>query len=261
MSAKDLLASQVWDDLNAKEAAQNLVGQIVQDDGPVTEASPWLDMTRWPQYARGYKLSEIAPLAYAPDPVTEPLLVELAHSIDRIVDAAHASIREDKINVFDQVRINSFMQRPRAFDKPIMIKLREESYRNYKGAWKQLIAFAYRSTRLDEPIQLPHRLTTTQLAALDRMICLGQHLIERRQQGVGATDACADSGRCVDVEVKHAQASLDRECLLFCIALLDHTLKGNLFESVAVGFLAVLGINESKGIFKDAYSYTPTLSK
>jgi hypothetical protein len=35
---------------------------------------------------------------------------------------------------------------------------------------------------------------------------------------------------------------------------------GDLFESVAVGFLAVLGIDSCKGILKDACNYTPCLS-
>jgi hypothetical protein len=57
------------------------------------------------------------------------------------------------------------------------------------------------------------------------------------------------------------EAELDRKCLLFCISLLDHTLKGDLFESVIVGFFAIMAINEKKGIFMDANAFTPTLSR
>jgi hypothetical protein len=42
--------------------------------------------------------------------------------------------------------------------------------------------------------------------------------------------------------------------------LLDHDLKGDLFESVIVGFLAVIAIDPIKGILKEAYHFTPTLS-
>jgi hypothetical protein len=48
--------------------------------------------------------------------------------------------------------------------------------------------------------------------------------------------------------------------VLFYISLLDHTLTGDLFESVVVGFLAVLAIDTTKKVFRDAYSYTPFLS-
>jgi hypothetical protein len=42
--------------------------------------------------------------------------------------------------------------------------------------------------------------------------------------------------------------------------LLDHDLKGDLFESVVIGFLAVLGIDVEKGILKELYHFTPALS-
>ena len=48
--------------------------------------------------------------------------------------------------------------------------------------------------------------------------------------------------------------------LFLCITLLDHTLKGNLFDSVLVGFFAITAIDLNKGIFQDAVQYTPFLS-
>ena len=55
---------------------------------------------------------------------------------------------------------------------------------------------------------------------------------------------------------------LDRACLLLCISLLDHIIKGDHFESVVLSFLAVLGINERPGeVFRGLISYLPDLSK
>jgi hypothetical protein len=42
--------------------------------------------------------------------------------------------------------------------------------------------------------------------------------------------------------------------------LLDHDLKGDLFESAAIGFLAAIAVDPVKGILKEAYHFTPTLS-
>lgn len=56
------------------------------------------------------------------------------------------------------------------------------------------------------------------------------------------------------------QSQLDHACLLFCIFLLDHTLKGDLFKSVIVRFLAILGVDPEKKIFRDIYLYTSYLS-
>jgi hypothetical protein len=50
------------------------------------------------------------------------------------------------------------------------------------------------------------------------------------------------------------------DCLELCVSLLDHNLKSNLFKSAVVGFLAVIAIDPIKGILKEAYHFTPTLS-
>jgi hypothetical protein len=56
------------------------------------------------------------------------------------------------------------------------------------------------------------------------------------------------------------QGQLDQACLALSIALLDHTLKGDLFDSTLVGFLAVLGVDPARQNFRDPYSYTSYLS-
>jgi hypothetical protein len=56
------------------------------------------------------------------------------------------------------------------------------------------------------------------------------------------------------------QEQLDQACLALSIALLDHTLKGDLFDSTLVGFLAVLGVDPARQNFRDPYSYTSYLS-
>jgi hypothetical protein len=56
------------------------------------------------------------------------------------------------------------------------------------------------------------------------------------------------------------QAQLDQATLDLSIALLDHPLKGDLFESTLVGFLAVLGVDAARQTFRDPYSYTSSLS-
>jgi hypothetical protein len=56
------------------------------------------------------------------------------------------------------------------------------------------------------------------------------------------------------------QAELDKACLRLCITLLDHCLNGPIYDSIVVGFLAVLRINIKTNGFHEAMSYTPHLS-
>ncbi|KAH4596285.1 hypothetical protein HBH82_231530 [Parastagonospora nodorum] len=49
-------------------------------------------------------------------------------------------------------------------------------------------------------------------------------------------------------------------CMRFCIALLNHKIKGKLSSSIVISFLSVLGINTARNGFEDAVSYTSKLS-
>ena len=60
--------------------------------------------------------------------------------------------------------------------------------------------------------------------------------------------------------MENSYDALDIEYLELYISLLDHDLKGNLFESTIVEFLAAITINPIKEILKEAYYFTPTLS-
>jgi hypothetical protein len=68
-------------------------------------------------------------------------------------------------------------------------------------------------------------------------------------------NSCSD--KTVLEQLKHG---LDNICLHFCIALLNHDLKGDLFESAILRYLAVIGIDIKSSRFHKAHSYTPLLS-
>ena len=91
-------------------------------------------MTRWPRYFNGLHMANIAPLAYAANPITEPALIVVSESFDRLIKRAHQSICEDKISVFDQAQINSFIAgRSGKHDRMLMVKLQKSTFRAYKS--------------------------------------------------------------------------------------------------------------------------------
>jgi hypothetical protein len=78
-----------------------------------------------------------APLEYAFNPITKPVLVIFRESFDRLIEDVHQSIYEDKISVFDQAQINSFIAgRSGKHDHMLMVKLGQSTFRAYKGIWK-----------------------------------------------------------------------------------------------------------------------------
>lgn len=208
-----------------------------------SEVSPWLEATRWHQYLRGHSLIEVASLAKIFDPVEEPLLRIICDSLDRVVRVAYNSVCEDKINAFDQLRINTFQSKGGLFARPLLVKLQHGTYRAYIYLWKRLLCFAFRSTRPDQRIVLAHVLTDVQRRSLTEALQVAREV----QLSTPPTD--------------FLMARMDRVCLWLCVSLLDHQLRGSLFESVVLGFLAVLGIDPSNATLQEAYSYTPVLSR
>jgi hypothetical protein len=81
----------------------------------------------------------------------------------------------------------------------------------------------------------------------------GERLVQLSAEGKAIGDE-------VVAAVERVNDAMGRSCLELCISLLDRDLKGDFFESAAVGFLAALGIDPTKGILMEAYHFTPSLS-
>jgi hypothetical protein len=126
--------------LTAGNEEQDAQAQIYNSQVSKTEVSPWLEITRWPRYFHGLNMASVAPLGYAANPITEPALVFLGESFDRLIEHAHKSICEDRISVFDQAQINSFIAgRLGKHDRMLMVKLAKSTFRAYQGIWKRLL--------------------------------------------------------------------------------------------------------------------------
>lgn len=150
----------VNEQLKAGINEQDAQAQIYSRQVSKTEISQWLEETRWPRYFDGLNMAHVAPLAYAANPITEPALVLLRESFDWLIERAHQSICEDRISVFDQARINSFNADGLGeHDRMIIVKLLKSTFLAYKGIWKRLLCFVYRTSQLNQSIPLLHRFT------------------------------------------------------------------------------------------------------
>jgi hypothetical protein len=117
---------------------------VFQDIPAKTQVSPWLERTRWRKYLNGVRFAKAARLARLPDP-EECNLMGLISSIDRLIESAHATVNEDKVNFFAQRCISSFLPHKKAYIQPLMVKLQNPTYKRYKDTWKRLLCFAYRT--------------------------------------------------------------------------------------------------------------------
>jgi hypothetical protein len=81
----------------------------------------------------------------------------------------------------------------------------------------------------------------------------GERLVQLLAEGKAISDE-------VVAAVEQVNDAIGKSCLELCMSLLDHDLKGDLFESAAVSFLAALRIDPTKGILMEAYHFTLSLS-
>jgi hypothetical protein len=149
------------------------------------------------------------------------------------------SLCEEKVNFFGQKRITSFLPRTEVYSRPLIYKLKESTYKQYKQLWKRALAFICRTCDPKQDIQFQHALTSCQTALFDSLL------------GIAAGKVAKPLS---------TPEQLDRICLDFCLSLLEHPIRGNIFESPLVGFLAVLGIDENNNTLYEALNYTPKLS-
>jgi hypothetical protein len=84
------------------------------------------------------------------------------------------------------------------------------------------LAFICRTSDPRQQIGFKHTLNTRQTVLLDHVLTL-------------AAEKAA--------KISSASEPLNHMCLDFCLSLLEQPLRGNLFESPLVGFLAVMGID------------------
>jgi hypothetical protein len=101
--------------------------------------------------------------------IEERQLALLLTSFDRLITQARNSLAEEKINIFDQHKVNSFLRR-RTHQRPLLAKLKSGTYKSYQGVFKRLICFIYRMIHLGEQPALHCVLTNEQSRALDQML-------------------------------------------------------------------------------------------
>ncbi|KAF7184839.1 hypothetical protein CNMCM7691_006838 [Aspergillus felis] len=109
-------------------AAEIKDGWVPAVDPHPTAVSPWLELTRWPEYLQGQDLAAVALLGCLPDPATEPVLLHFSTSIKRLIDEAYQVIKDGRLNEFDQIQINTFFRKPSVWNQLIQIHLWPATY-------------------------------------------------------------------------------------------------------------------------------------
>lgn len=232
-------------------------------------------MTEWPRFLAGHRLdaaTRLIDLPYRPTPPppqreqqslhrpprpggagggdtsTNPILCNLLDAFDRNIGRARESLAAGKLSVFDQHRLNSFIPR-RSSPKPLYHRLQKGTYTKYMHVFQRLICFVYRLAwvKLQSAPLLHDRLTDELTLALANAVRTARELAEAEADGGETKKEDVVNGRIRDGSYGYyisLRKRADDACLALCISLLDHQLYGDIYDSLVVGFLAVLPIEE-----------------
>lgn len=127
--------------------------------------------------------------------------------------------------------------------KPFDGEMEPETVKKYQEVWRQLLCYMYRTSDWDDQDRPPYELTVDQGNAFDTWV-------KELEQAIESTD---------EEVIEAWQRRVDRKGLELCIALLNHPLLRNEYESVVLSGLAVMGMRADDG-WLGAEDYTPKYS-
>ncbi|KAH0551515.1 hypothetical protein GP486_007269 [Trichoglossum hirsutum] len=235
--------------LDQKEKTIEEKRQAIRDSDDPTEVSSWLDRTQWIRHLEGQDKATVAKLIN-PAREEELELQYMEKSLERLVEKARQTILQKKVSTFVLHRIQNFYAGEDSH-KPFHIKLEAKTIERYQQVWSRLLIYMFRTTESDTRL---YRLTEDQRQRIADM----QLAIDRTMQYEGED--------LEEAEEELINEELDWCCLQLCIALLDHQLDHDEYESVVISYMAIAGLEYIAGSqpvqykFKDALQYTPILS-
>lgn len=135
--------------------------------------------------------------------------------------------------------------------KPFHVNLGSDTIERYQQVWSKLLIYVLRTANSETQL---YQLTESQQTRVDNLLLAANQ----------ATQYISEELE--EEEVEAMDQKIDKSCLHLCIALLDHRLDHDEYESAIVSYLAVAALQHIPGDdpnqykFKDASEYTSILS-
>ncbi|KAH0553155.1 hypothetical protein GP486_006660 [Trichoglossum hirsutum] len=236
--------------LDQKEKVIQEKKQLVRDAEDATEVSPWLERTQWIRHLERQDKASMIQLI-KPAQVNEMELKEVEKSLKRLVEKARQTILQRKISTFMLHRLESFHSGQDAA-KPFHVNMNLQTIERYQRVWSQLLMYVLRTADSDSRL---YRLKQDQRSCMQELLVAANRALQY------------EDGELEEEEVKAMHQELDGSCLALCMALLDHRLNHDEYESAIVSCLAIMGLEYIPGSsgtaqykFKDSAQVTPILS-
>jgi superfamily II DNA helicase RecQ len=212
------------------------------------EPSPWLRFNGWPEHLGPFDPVELQALVRPVKKDDEAELYIIHEVFTNMIQESQTTAVKSVVGKPALVEVNR-KERGKKSKKPFNSKMSRNTFQKYTTCWKQLLSYIVRCEELEDDKRPPFKFTRQQRTSLNRLMEAADQLSDYQEEG-----------KSDDNEVcKEARADVQKALLQFCIALLDHDLVDNEYQSAIISGLAVLGVREDKG-WENPEDYTPKLS-
>lgn len=258
MSAWDLARKEmdkVIDTIKEKE-------QRVVQEGWVNEVNPWLERAGWHTYLMGLDREELIASVDKPDPEAEPIATVIWDAMNSLIQHCQQSM-VSRVGVF--VRMEAIRtEKHQTRYQPLQPYMNVKGLSNYSRPWKQILMFMIRTKRAHDWVSPKYKFNKMQRGMWKRLFRVAKKVVREKNEKGSDEEEEAES---VEESSKSSQDSdqdnnpeltiIQKACLDFCIALLDHRITRKEYDTPLVCALAVLGVQENG--WMDAGNYPPVL--
>jgi superfamily II DNA helicase RecQ len=203
----------------------------------------WLRTVRWEHHLNGKGgHKKLRPLIRPVDDEGEEVLAVIHASFDRIFKACRAHARQEVVGEAALCKVNAIEYGKKAED-PFYMDMKDSTVKSYPEVWKQILSYIVRTYKWKPEDRPGYKLTSKQKDSINNLTQKA-----REFQNVRVFDG-------MKKEAEQQMEELDKECLEFCINLLDHRLVGDAYQSAIISALSIFGMKDGGG-WAEATDYT-----
>lgn len=230
------------------------VEREIKEPDEAREPNAWLNRVGWAVHYANFDPKDIRKLVARPSEEEEELQI-LAKAFKWLIQGAQFHAVRNVVGIHALFATNK-KEADKEPSMPFNSWMDITTVHSYVDVWERILFYIYRVEDLPEDERPKYELQEIQQIKFDEM----QTEIQEFQ--IWRDEQADDSGVDVyesDDEIKWIE-QIQKRVLDFCIALLDHPIGDNEYESAIISGLAALGIREEDNKWYDAEDYTPKYS-
>jgi hypothetical protein len=260
----------VWERVEKRAASTIQAGER-------DEVNPWVERTQWLPYLVGMERADlmacikepVAELDLRSDDEAKPVEAAIWEAMDRLTRFSQASVIE-RVGVFVGLEVIRTEKHQTRY-QPLQPYMDQNAIVKHMRPWQQMLMFFARTQKEHRWKSPRYRFTRRQREAWETLVREARRTAEAEAEAEDAEEADEEidvdetdqaTGAAPDQSTASVRQEkltrLQKACLEFCIALLDHQITRREYDSPFVCALAVLGVKEDG--WKGPEQYPPILS-